>query len=298
MPRPRPRLPPVTSTLRIGAGQLAGGADRERIDELYRRWHLVWRQMAAAGVEDRGAQRVARAFLGGAEHHLGGDDGTGERVLARLDERHAHGGVAVDDGFDLLGMHLVAADIDDAAAPAGEIAALAALLDDIAGVDEAVCVAERRGGRAEIAGGGAGRADAQRAVRDLHLDLAAPRQDARGKAGEAVIDFERDPRLGGRESMAYRRGTVANGEMVEDRLVGDLARETDVARRDPASRGAHQGAAPVRRRTRNRYDAGLAGPRQKIGDVLGRARQHQGTAAQRGPQKDLEAAVAAEDRKS
>ena len=51
-------------------------------------------------------------------------------------------GMAVDHRLDLLGMHLQAADIDDAAAPADEEVAAAAQLDHVAGVDEALRVRE------------------------------------------------------------------------------------------------------------------------------------------------------------
>ena len=53
-------------------------------------------------------------------------------------------GLPVDDGFDLLGMNLQAADIDDAAAAADEMIAIAAQLHHVAGVDKAVVVGERR----------------------------------------------------------------------------------------------------------------------------------------------------------
>ena len=46
--------------------------------------------------------------------------------------------MAIDDRLDLLGMHLQAADIDDAAAPADEDIAVAAQFDHVAGVDEAI----------------------------------------------------------------------------------------------------------------------------------------------------------------
>ena len=49
----------------------------------------------------------------------------------------------VDHGLDLLGMDLEAADIDDAAPPARKEQPLAARLDDVAGIDEAVVVRQR-----------------------------------------------------------------------------------------------------------------------------------------------------------
>ena len=54
-----------------------------------------------------------------------------------------HAGMAVDHRLDFLGMNLEAADIDDAAAPADEIIAIAAQFDHVAGIDEAVGIRER-----------------------------------------------------------------------------------------------------------------------------------------------------------
>ena len=78
----------------------------------------------------------------------------------------------VDHRLDLFGMNLQAADIDDAAAAAGESVTVAAQFHDVAGIDEAVLVGERRVG-ADIARCRARRADAQRAVLDFHLDAVA-----------------------------------------------------------------------------------------------------------------------------
>ena len=52
--------------------------------------------------------------------------------------------MAVDHGFDLFGMHFQAADIDDAAAAAGEQVTIAAQLHHVAGIDKAVPIGERR----------------------------------------------------------------------------------------------------------------------------------------------------------
>ena len=65
-------------------------------------------------------------------------------LLRDLRARHPHLGMPVDHGLDLLGMNLQPADIDDAAAPADEVIAVAAQLDHVAGVDEAFGVGERR----------------------------------------------------------------------------------------------------------------------------------------------------------
>jgi len=46
--------------------------------------------------------------------------------------------MAGDDGLDLLGMHLLAADIDHAAAPPGEVEPSRAFRDHVAGVNKAI----------------------------------------------------------------------------------------------------------------------------------------------------------------
>ncbi len=90
-------------------------------------------------------------------------------------------GMPVDDGLDLLGMNLQAADIDDAAAAADEIIAVATQLDHVAGIDEAVVIGERSRVAADIGVRGALRADPQRAVDHLHLDAVAVLPDQRGR---------------------------------------------------------------------------------------------------------------------
>ena len=50
----------------------------------------------------------------------------------------------VDDGFDFLGVNLEAADIDDAAAAADEVIAVAAQFHHVAGVDKAFVVSQRQ----------------------------------------------------------------------------------------------------------------------------------------------------------
>jgi hypothetical protein len=58
--------------------------------------------------------------------------------------------MAVDGGFDLLGMNLEAADIDDAVLAPDEVVARAAKLDQVAGIDEVICIAKGRGAGADI----------------------------------------------------------------------------------------------------------------------------------------------------
>ena len=58
--------------------------------------------------------------------------------------------MAIDHSFDLLGMNLQAADIDDAVAPADEVVAVAAQFDHVAGVHKPVSICQRRGVVADI----------------------------------------------------------------------------------------------------------------------------------------------------
>ena len=60
----------------------------------------------------------------------------------------------VDRRLDFLRVHLQTADVDDAAAPADEMAALAPQLDDVAGVDEAVVTEQWAGFGVQVAAGG------------------------------------------------------------------------------------------------------------------------------------------------
>src|ERR1700675_1660794 len=50
--RPKPRLPPVTTTLRIMASQLAGRSNLQRRDESDRRGNLVCRQALVTDLQD------------------------------------------------------------------------------------------------------------------------------------------------------------------------------------------------------------------------------------------------------
>src|SRR5579863_8364348 len=126
MASPRPLLPPVTSTLRTGAHQLSGSGHLERRNESDQRRHLVRGERRAARFQDL----LADALIPGLtaleaaavrEHDVRCDDGTGDRIAPRLNERHAYQRMRVDHGLDLFRVDLEPADIDDAAAAANEI---------------------------------------------------------------------------------------------------------------------------------------------------------------------------------
>src|ERR1700686_4487401 len=170
MPSPSPRLAPVTRTMRaalaITPRQFAGRGDVERRHDRDGRGDLMARQRFAAErqyvVLD--LQLAARARVFRFQNDIRNDDRAGDRILLRPHQRYSYLRVPIDDRLDLLGVNLQSADIDDAAAAAGEGVTIAAPLHHVAGIDEAVVIAQRRMLRAEIAFRRARRADAQRAV--------------------------------------------------------------------------------------------------------------------------------------
>ena len=153
-------------------------------------------------------------------------------------------------GFDLLRVHFQTADIDDSTASANEDVAVAASLDEIAGVDIAVPIDE--GGRAEpeIARRAPGGSQAQRAINDPQAHGAGRIVDqGHRKPFPAIVHSEADARLGRRIGVADRRLRKRGAKSVEHELVGDLARQADVSWREGAPLVAHENAPPVRRRT-------------------------------------------------
>src|SRR5271166_677397 len=127
MPSPIPRLPPVTTMLRMLARMMprrfSGGREIERRNEAYRRRHLVLRKAVATDLEDfvlELAGSIAELIGLPSEDHVGDDDGAGDGIFSSAHERHADIGMAVDDRLDLLGMHLKSPDVDDPAPPSDE----------------------------------------------------------------------------------------------------------------------------------------------------------------------------------
>src|SRR6266852_3352981 len=111
MARPIPRLPPVTTTLCILAGQLAGWRHVERRNEAYHRRHLVIRKRPATIRHDLVPNRGLQAIRRRRENDVGDHDGTGDWAAARSDPRHTNLLMPIYDGLDLLGMNLEPADI-------------------------------------------------------------------------------------------------------------------------------------------------------------------------------------------
>ena len=141
--KPRPRLPPVTRMLRM-PGQLPGGGHGERRHKPDRRRHFPGRELITAHRANFFTEFCGIALHGTLrQHDVGRDDRAHDRTAPTLHQRHAYCRMTVDDGLDLFGIHLLAADVDDAAAAAEEEITLAAALDEIAGVDETVAVVQR-----------------------------------------------------------------------------------------------------------------------------------------------------------
>ena len=143
--------------------------------------------------------------------------------------------VPVDDGFDLLGMNLQAADIDDAAAPADEVVAVAAQLDHVAGVDEAIGVGQRRGASADIGVRGA-RASGSGASR--------PRSSSRRRRGSCRSCRRENPR--DRRSRRSRRRLRSRHRHGRSRPAGKArpARRAPPGRRSRPTGGRNAARSP------------------------------------------------------
>src|SRR5947207_13362779 len=115
---------------------------------------------------------------------------------------------------------------------------------------------------------------------------------ARRETFASVVYLESNARFGGGIGMGDLGLGVKGTEAVEDRLVGDLAGQADILRRNCTRRRTHDGAAPVRRGPREVRHSVRAEPLKTIADRLVRAREHKRTAAQHAAEKDLEPAVA------
>ena len=126
-------------------------------------------------------------------------------------------------------MDLKAADIDDAAAAAREVVAVAAPLDDVARVDESVGIEQRLRRITEIAKGRTRRTDAQRVIFDPEVDIAVGTRDkARWETGATVRHLEGDARLRRCERMRDLRRRKHGLDMIDHRLVRDFSRQARI----------------------------------------------------------------------
>src|SRR5271166_3433918 len=168
MPRPSPRLPPVTTMLRmtllILPRRFSCGRESKRRHKAYGGRHLVLGEVSSARfhdlVLDRGYSLGVLINLP-SEHHVGDDNGAGDGIFSSADQRHPNLGVAVDHGFDFLRMDLQSSDIDDSASPSDEIVPISTQLDDVAGIDEALSIEQLLLIVVQIVLGGSIRTDAQ-----------------------------------------------------------------------------------------------------------------------------------------
>src|ERR1700687_1953510 len=88
-----------------------------------------------------GLLQFARLFaLGrspGLEKHSGYHERASNRVFLRLHQRQPHPRMAVEHGFDFLGMYFEPANVNHAVAPALEVIAAITPLEHVASVDKA-----------------------------------------------------------------------------------------------------------------------------------------------------------------
>src|SRR5579884_2419862 len=153
-------------------------------------------------------------------------------------------------------MNLQTANVDDATAPSGEVVAIAPALDDIARIDESLRVEQRVAGTSEVSASRARRSDVQRIVPHFEGNavLVPPKKVLR-EPSLPISDLEGHASFGRRECMRDPGLRKRGLEMVENRLVRDLARQSRILRRDGTSHGTHERATPVRRRSGNVCDA-------------------------------------------
>src|ERR1700678_3705602 len=193
MARPRPRLPPVTMTLRTGTHQLPGGGELQLPNEAQAGRDLVGGQDAPARFQKivldvLGLRRVERRAHRVLENHFGDHDGAGDRTALRADQRHAYPWIGVQDTLDFLRIYLHAADVDDAAFAPTEVKAAVLEFDQVAGIDESIVACQPESRRAEVPRGSSVRSNAQRALLYLHLDAITRRIEVLGREpGAAVV---------------------------------------------------------------------------------------------------------------
>src|SRR5580704_16226544 len=129
IPRPRPRLPPVTITLRM-ASHLAGGGNLERGNEPDRRRDLVRGQGVVTELKDLALEVDNLAASGGIglafQDDVGGDQRSDDGTPGGPHHRHSYRRVAVDRRFDFLRVDLQHSNVDDAAPSTQEVVPVAA----------------------------------------------------------------------------------------------------------------------------------------------------------------------------
>jgi hypothetical protein len=155
----------------------------------------------------------------------------------------------VDYRLNFLGINLEAADINNPVPSTGEVIAITMQLDHVASVDKAILVCEALSRLvAHVPDRISSRADQERAVLDLHLNVRASLPDqARRKPSETISDLKRHACLGRSERMDDPGLMIESPKIVQNCLVRDLSRQANVLRRNPASRWAYKGATPMRR---------------------------------------------------
>src|SRR5215472_5401616 len=201
----------------------------------------------------------------------------------------------VDGCFDLLGMDLLTAHIDDAAFAADKVVTIAAQFHHVAGVDESVRIEQRRRLATHITRGSTRRAQPQRTVLDLEVDIALPdANETCRKPCETVIDLKTDTGLRGGIGMTDAGMRKEGAQIVEDRLIGNFAGQPYIARGDCAYGGANEGAPPMRGRDGKMRHAAAREALEMIRDCFSGAGKNERAAAYQSTEEDLQAAIAAD----
>src|SRR5271157_3678993 len=137
--------------------------------------------------------------------------------------------MTIDDRLDFLRIDFETADVDYSIPPADKVVAAIPQLDHVAGIYKAFRVPDGDPGLiAQITVRIAGRTDPQRLVFHLHLDVGRLLEQRRGKARHAIVNLKRHARFGGSKSVDDLGLRVDAPEMIQDCLIGNLSRQTDI----------------------------------------------------------------------
>lgn len=213
-------------TLRIETRHFAGWAESQGRNHLDYGRNLVSRKRLMTELEDfvpQFANLLGWQVWTDSWNHVGDDERTRDGVLARPDKRHPDLRVPVDHSFDFLWMNFHSANTNYPIPSSDETVAVAAQFEHIACVYKAIGIGKDPSVLPEIADRSMRRPDPQRAILNLHLDLASRLPDqTRRKARETISDLKRDTRLRRGESVSNHRLRVKELEMIQNGLVRDL----------------------------------------------------------------------------
>src|SRR3974390_176334 len=293
MPRPMPRLAPVTSISDMISVHFSAGRERQRGYNSDKSGNFVAVQSRLAEVENvlRGIAFSVR-FADGAKHDFCFDDGAEYGIAAHACPRHFDVGVFGNDGFHLLGMNLIAADIDRSVLAPDKIESMIALFHGVSGVDKAVWTPDRAFA-AENSRRGTIRANTQGPVFDPDVGFGVGiSQELLGKALLAIGDFESNARFGRGKGVEEHGAGKNLFQLIKKALIDDFAGQPNVTRANEAFGFAHQSAPPMRRRAGDMSDSKRSRALKELSLGLVRTGKNERLACER-TQQYLKSAIAA-----